>query len=246
MKLYIVRHGEPDYRNDTVTEKGKREIALLGEYMKTKDIKAFYMSPLGRARATCEATLQAVGKEGIVLDWLQEYMEVRPGTTYPPKDRSDMKMMWDRLPSAWGFSDSAFDRERWIEDPYYEGFAVKEHYQRICNEFDALLASHGYERDGFFYKAVAPHNDAIALYCHFGLESVLLSHLFNVSPNIIWHFTGAAPSSVTLLATEEREEGTAIFRMLEYGSTAHLALGNEEPSFMGRFRECYTNDWERP
>ena len=248
MKIYIVRHAEPDYANDTITEKGVKEAALLGEYMKKKDIKAFYMSPLGRAKATCEATLKALGREGEgeVLDWLQEYFEIKPGAVVPPRTRENYRMMWDRYPADWMACEGAFSPDHWTEDPYYEGFEVRKHYEEICGCLDGLLEKHGYRREGYYYRAVEANNDAIALYCHFGLQSVLLSHLLNISPAVLWHVTGAAPSSVTLLATEERQEGIAVFRMLEYGSTAHLALGNEEPSFMGRFRECFTNDWERP
>ena len=37
MKLVLVRHGDPDYENDTLTDKGKREAQLLAGRM--KDIK---------------------------------------------------------------------------------------------------------------------------------------------------------------------------------------------------------------
>ena len=119
MKLYIIRHAEPDYRNDTITEKGIREAYLLGQYMKNKDIKAFYMSPLGRARATCQATLDAMGREGTVLDFLQEYMEVRPGTenSYVPGDRKNFLMHWDKLPRDWSSFEGAFDKDKWLEKP---------------------------------------------------------------------------------------------------------------------------------
>jgi probable phosphoglycerate mutase len=45
--------------------------------------------------------------------------------------------------------------------------------------------------------------------------------------------------------TEERREGIAQFRMLSFGDVSHLYAGGVEPSFSGRFRECYTNDYER-
>ena len=31
MRLLIIRHGDPDYTNDSLTEKGKREAELLSD-----------------------------------------------------------------------------------------------------------------------------------------------------------------------------------------------------------------------
>ena len=37
----------------------------------------------------------------------------------------------------------------------------------------------------------------------------------------------------------------AQFRMLSFGDCSHLLNAGMEPSFSGRFRECYTNEYER-
>ena len=34
MRILIIRHGDPDYENDTLTEKGHREASLLAEKLK--------------------------------------------------------------------------------------------------------------------------------------------------------------------------------------------------------------------
>mgnify|MGYP000433862946 FL=1 len=44
MKLLIVRHGDPDYSIDSLTEKGWREAELLSEKLSKLDIKDFYVS----------------------------------------------------------------------------------------------------------------------------------------------------------------------------------------------------------
>ena len=49
MKLLIVRHGDPDYTIDSLTEKGWEEVEFLSEKLSKLDIKDFYVSPLGRA-----------------------------------------------------------------------------------------------------------------------------------------------------------------------------------------------------
>ena len=36
MKLLFIRHGDPDYANDTITDKGKVEAKLLAKYLKNQ------------------------------------------------------------------------------------------------------------------------------------------------------------------------------------------------------------------
>ena len=74
---------------------------------------------------------------------------------------------------------------------------------------------------------------------------MLLSHLLNISPMLLWHGTMAAPTSVTTVVTEERREGTAYFRMTAFGDTSHLYANDEPPAFAARFIEKWGNEGER-
>ena len=56
MRILLIRHAEPDYTNDSITEKGKREAMLLSDRIARYDIRDFYISPLGRARDTAVET----------------------------------------------------------------------------------------------------------------------------------------------------------------------------------------------
>lgn len=47
MKLIIIRHGDPDYSIDSLTEKGWKEAELLSNRIKNMNVKEFYVSPLG-------------------------------------------------------------------------------------------------------------------------------------------------------------------------------------------------------
>ena len=75
MKLLIIRHGEPIYNPDTLTEKGKREAKILASFLKKyfPEIRDFYVSPLGRAKETAEPILEAFGKEATTFPWLREF-----------------------------------------------------------------------------------------------------------------------------------------------------------------------------
>ena len=67
MKIIIVRHGEPDYSIDSLTPKGWQEVEYLAERMAQIPAKAYYVSPLGRARDTSKPTLEKLGRTAEVL-----------------------------------------------------------------------------------------------------------------------------------------------------------------------------------
>ena len=239
MKLLIVRHADPDYAIDSLTKTGWIEAELLSHRLTKLDVKAFCCSPLGRARDTAKPTLEKLGREAEIFPWLREF---------PPhvkKPDGHGKVSWDWLPQDWTVRDYFFDKDRWTDAPEFQAAGVQEVYNQVCGELDALIARHGYRREGNLYRAERPNADTIVLVCHFGLESVLLSHLLNCSPMIFWHGSCATPSSVTTLITEERRPGFAYFRMSAFGDTAHLYAAGREPSFSARFCEMYTNEHER-
>ena len=238
MKILIIRHGEPDYEKDSLTEKGWKEAELLSEELCRREIHHFYVSPYGRARDTASFTLKKLGRTAEVLPWLKEF-DTR---IFRPDSPEEEKIMWDWLPRDWTADPRFYLEDRWFENEYMAHRHIEEEYRWVTREFDALLEKHGYRREGRVYCAQRPNRDTIALFCHFGLEGVLLSHLLGVSPMILWQGFCAAPTSVTTLVTEERRKGTACFRILAYGETTHLALHNESPSFAARFCECYEDE----
>lgn len=239
MKILIIRHGDPDYSIDSLTPQGHIEAKLLAEKMKGMDIKAFYVSPLGRARKTAEYTLNEMGRTAEVCDWLREFS--------PKVDKPNIAqdVAWDWRPKDWTPVDDFYDLSKWSHVSAMEQAGVPEAYKYVTTEFDKLLAKHGYERDGRYYRAVNANEDTIVLFCHFGLECVLLSHLLGISPMLLWHGFCAAPTSVTTLVTEERERGVAYFRTLQFGDVSHLYMGGEEPSFAARFCETYDTPNQR-
>ena len=44
MKILLIRHGDPDYTIDSLTEKGQKEAQLLAERIAPMDIKAYSMA----------------------------------------------------------------------------------------------------------------------------------------------------------------------------------------------------------
>ena len=238
MKLLIVRHGDPDYTIDSLTEIGWKEADLLSNRLSGLDVKACYCSPLGRAKDTAAASLKKLGMEAEILPWLREFA---PRVKKPNREG----VAWDWLPQDWTAYPDFFDRSRWIDHPAFQEAGVPEETAWVWAGLDDLLARHGYRREGDLYRVTEANEDTIILFCHFGLECVLLSRLLNVSPMILWHGTCALPTSVTTLITEERREGYAYFRMNGVGDISHLYAAGQEPSFSARFCETYSNMSQR-
>ncbi len=234
MKLLIIRHGDPDYSIDSLTAAGWQEAALLAERISQLQVDAFYVSPLGRAQDTASLTLKKMGRTAETLPWLREFA---PRVWKPGEDGP--ACCWNWYPEYWTAEPRFYDRNVWHTVPVFADANIEQEYRWITDGLDALLAKHGYERNGDIYKAVTPNTDTIVLFCHFGLECVLLSHLLGISPMVLWHGTCAAPTSVTTVNTEERHKGIVSWRISAFGDISHLYAAGQVPSFAARFSETY-------
>lgn len=240
MKLIIVRHGDPDYEHDSLTETGKIEAQCVAARLAGHAIDEFYVSPLGRARETAQPTLDAAGKTAEVLPWLREF---HAPIAHP--DTGDTRVPWDWLPAVWTQQPAFYDKDAWADTEIMRAFGVGAEATRVTEGLDRLLASHGYVRDGMIYRAEQPNRKTLCLFCHFGVECVLLGHLIGCSPMVLWHGLCAAPASVTVVSTEKRREGAVSFRINTFGDTGHLYHAGREPSFSARFCETYDCAEER-
>lgn len=234
MKLLIIRHGDPDYAIDSLTETGWIEAELLAERLCQLDVKAFYVSPLGRAKDTASLTLNKMDRSAEECQWLREF-----SARIQKPCRDQPECVWDWYPGEWTKEPGYFDREAWSATDTMARGQVKKEADWVLQEFDRLLAQHGYQREGHTYRAVEANEDTLVLFCHFGVECLLLSHLLNVSPMVLWHGLCAAPTSVTTVVTEERCQEIAYFRMSSFGDTSHLYVAGREPSFAARYCETY-------
>ena len=237
MKLLLIRHGDPDYENDSLTPTGRLEAEYLSERIAPLPVREYYVSTMGRALATAEPTLRKAGREAVPCDWLREFAI--------PIERPDKEGLyhipWDWLPQHWLADPILLDPCRWHEHPVFARSEVRSAYDRVTAAFDEVLAAHGYRRDGLLYRAERPNADALVFFCHLGLSCVLLSHLMHCSPMVLWHGLAPAPSSVTPVVRAERRPGIVSFRASAIGDVSHLAVHGQPPSFSARFCEIYGN-----
>ncbi len=235
MKILIIRHGNPDYSIDSLTEKGWREAELLAKRLAGMKIDAFYCSPLGRARDTAKPAMELMGREAQILPWLEEFS----GKYISPRT-GKMELAFDLMPQYWSIQPEMFDREKWLDNGLYRTGNVREIYEKTVRGIDGLLADYGYVRKpgSLVFECSKNDDTVICLFCHCVMGQTIIAHLLGMPAPLVWHTTMLPTSSVTTLVTEERVPGEVLFRMFQMGDTSHLYAAGEPVSTAGMFREC--------
>ena len=235
MKLIFIRHGDPDYEKDSLTEKGWREAEILSDRVAKWDVKNFYCSPLGRAQDTASVTLNKIGREAETCDWLKEFY-------YRIKDEQtgEDRIAWDLYPRYYNGRDDLHDKDKWLDTELMKSGNLKEHALNVFDSFDDLLEKHGYKRNDKNYYDVIEHNDDnLVFFCHFGVTALLVSHLIGVAAPTIWQGMMIQPTSITVLGSEERIPGEASFRVQTFGDCRHLIEAGEPISQSGYFTDIF-------
>lgn len=237
MKLIFVRHGDPDYSIDNLTEKGKREVALLTKRLnKWEGITDIYCSPLGRAKATCEQYLKENNLTAKTYDWLREF-----AFRLNSEDAVNPGVPWDFYPEYWRNQEKLYDKDEWLDAKIYENSEIHSRYKETSEGIDKLLAEHGIERKGNVYVNVKgeKNEDVLVFFCHLGVEMVILGHILGISPSLLWHTFFVAPTSVTIVGCEERVNNVCNFRIQTMGDASHLYTNGEPVSKSGYFTDTF-------
>ena len=258
MRLIFVRHCDPYYPTDSLTEKGFKEAKLLSKRIKKWNILKAYSSPMGRAFTTAKIGLSKnkylKTGEITVCPWLREfnYPVVDPLTN---KNRSS----WDLLPEFFTAEKNRdlFDFATWQNNEFLETGDIKSFYKTVCDGLDGMLEEFDYKRNCLLYSTVRKEGQSdfmerstdvfkdyiddrtVVIFCHLGVMGAMLSHLLNISAPSLWQGFFVAPSSVTILNSEERTPGIASWRVQQMGDTAHLYAKKEPPSSSGYFASAF-------
>lgn len=174
MRLILVRHGEPNYQLDCLTETGKVQAQAAAKRLQEEKIDAFYSSTCGRAFETAQAAAALYGMEVHELPFMREISwwsgEERAFNGHPWKQTDELVREGYDLMSP-----------DWKEHPYFKDSVVLQSYARVVDGLDPWLAELGYEREGSSYRCTKEQHGNIALFSHGGSSSVVLAHLLNLT-----------------------------------------------------------------
>jgi probable phosphoglycerate mutase len=177
MRIVFVRHGEPDYRNDCLTEQGKIQALAAAERLREEGIEEIYSSPLGRAAETAAVTAEVLGLPVKTLEYMRElHWGSIDGTPVPadghPWDLADMLAAEGR-----DLTDPA-----WREHPYFRNNKVTAEADHVARKTDEWLRTLGYERNGAYYRCLRPDDRqaTVALFSHGGSSAAAMGHILNL------------------------------------------------------------------
>jgi broad specificity phosphatase PhoE len=210
MDVLLIRHGDPDYSNDTLTPLGHRQAHRLAEHLVTAGISRLYCSPMGRAQATAQPTAARVGLTPVTLPWLHELNGCYDGKHW----------CWS-LPGAVSLDLPATpEHSTWHAFPPY-GAHMKPIQDELGRCFDGLLAEFGCVRTGLRYRVTQESAEALALFCHGGLILTLISYLFSWPLQPVYAHLSYDPTGVTRLRWEVCD-GYAVPRAKTINDLSHL------------------------
>ena len=221
MRLYIIRHGDPDYDHDSLTPRGEARSPSAGCVCAapSSDAPVFlavgprqgYLRPLRR--------MPGVAGGGIALDTRVDrhllrsrgHWEMCSLRSFPVRGAFTMRR--PRHATTVGNQQKYFDDPRLLP--------------LVCameQGSDALLARHGYVREGARYRVIAPSEDRIAIFCHQGIGTTWLSYLLHLPYQAGWAGMWQACTAISEIILEQRSQRWAVPRLLQMGATPHLVL----------------------
>lgn len=226
MRLYIIRHGDPDYEHDCLTSVGKVEAEALAEYLEYVGIDQIYSSSAGRAIETASYTSRRLGKKLGILDWAKEH--------------SGLLLHNENLP-AWDISGQEVRKQEFLVDPnnwskvsdFERIQSIQNAYNNMVENSDKFLSELGFEREGMIYKIKNRNEQKIAFFCHGGFGKTWLAHLLAIPLPLMWGSFLMLTTSVSTILFEERIPGFACPRCIGFGELPHLYHQKIEPGRNG-------------
>lgn len=238
MRLIFIRHAEPDYEHNTLTEKGFREARILSDRICTWTVDQFFVSPLERARLTIAPALEKLHRTAVTCEWLKEFSyRITDPTT------GIVHVPWDFMPEYWTKDPLFYDKDHfWQQEVLRSNPAYEPAVMAMRAGLDDILATYGYHRlEGYYRTEDDKVRDddglTIVLSAHLGAICEAVGYLTGISPVVLQETFFLAPTSVTILNFEKRMPGAAQARVQVMGDTRHLHEAGEPISYYGAFSQ---------
>ena len=222
MLLYILRHGDPIYNPDSLTERGHLQAAALAKRLARYGLDELYASPLIRAQQTAAPTAVLLNKPVEILDWTSENAAWADFSVIEGERRrwifQSKRCIRLREPSVRNRG------LRWYEDPIFSDTAAEAGYRRILAASDAFLAAHGYEHDheNCRYIAREPSERRVAVFCHQGFGLSWLGTLLDIPLPTVWSNMDFGHTGMTVIEFRTLDDGLCMPKMLTMANDSHL------------------------
>ena len=219
MRLVLVRHGNPNYEQDCLTELGHKQAKVVAKRLMEEGIEEIYVSPMGRARQTAQAfaDLSGIGQMK-VLDFMHEIRYGREDALY--QDLNPWLSAFDLIREG-----KDLQSPDWRKYPEFIDNTATIDADKVMAEADKWLATMGYQREGLYYRCMSDKDNekTIALFSHGGSSTAFLARVLNIPfPHMIAIFGHLAHTSITVLSFDPTP-GNLTMPILEVAADArHL------------------------
>ena len=233
MLLYIIRHGDPDYETDSLTERGVLQAEAVGKRMADAGITRVFSSPMGRARQTAEPTCRLLGLDYTVEPWAHEIGDEHRLTPYPDGELKSVSLV-DRVHFR---QDGGINLsyEQAFQAPGFSTSGMKAAQDTITAGGRDFLERLGYKEENGVYRILAPNNDKVALFCHAGMGRIFVSYLLHIPLHLMWAGFNYTHSGVTIIEFKNSKTGYTVPRLLCYSDMSHLYAAGLDMKYCGRF-----------
>lgn len=219
MLLFIVRHGDPIYNPDSLTEKGHAQARALTDRFAVHGLDRVYSSPLIRAQQTAQPTCERLGIEYTIEEWTSEGLAWNDLSVDFGGRRT---WVFAQQNTNFKNDDTINVTSGWTDIEAFKNFDLKKGLERIGAASDEFLARQGYRRDGAKYIIERPNDDRVAVFCHQGFGLTWLSHLLMIPPHIFWATFDITHSAVTVLQFANNSNGITSPKCLCLSDMSHI------------------------
>lgn len=223
MRLIFVRHAEPNYEKDCITENGVLQAKSTAERLSGEDIKAVFASPMGRAVATAKFIADGHGLEIHKLPFMHEIDWGDLDENVP----DDKKLPYDGHPWTIGHiylseSEENVASAKWCEHHLFKDNKLITYYNLISQEFDKFLEGFGIVRRNNLYFCEKGCNDTIVLVAHGGSGSIMFSHVLSLPLPFVLTSMPYGVCSVSILEFYPANDKVIIPRLELFNDMRHL------------------------
>ena len=227
MLLYYIRHGDPIYTPDSLTEQGEKQAEALSKRLADVDFDRIYVSTSNRAYLTAKPTLEKCGKEPIMTDWLNEKVA---GSYF-----------W--LDKMWIYQNEEYIKvfnsesmlnlgRRWSEHECFDGMKVREGERFFAEKIAEMFRDLGYEHDaknGCYHRTESisvrdsgvSNERRIGIFAHGGAGKIFLSTVLGIPYPLFCTRFDLLHSSMSIVYFDEKKE-TVYPKLLQFSNDSHL------------------------
>lgn len=222
MLLYLIRHGVPDYANDSLLPEGRLQAEAVGKRMAAAGIDEIYSSPKGRAIQTAEPAAKALGLDIEIEKWMNESVA---SCALGGIDEEGKPVTWafSQQKKLIGSNAAYEDRDSFSHGYYRNDEAARSWAEETERESDAFLARLGFKRtgEGNGYLVTEKNSKKIAVFAHQGFGLHWLSYLLKIPYHVFSASFDISFTGVTVLRFDENKDLT-FPRLLVHSDLSHL------------------------